>query len=130
MMTILPFGFKILSISEKICRKISSGKRCNVPVQNTPSNDLFSKGNFSLERTTSEDKIGNNLKTQFNRTIEVNLYPFTKDIVKDIFTASKGNIRKILHVCSLLLDMAVDKGITLIDKNTLPKITKDLLSNT
>ncbi|MCD6515795.1 MAG: DUF2791 family P-loop domain-containing protein [Candidatus Odinarchaeota archaeon] len=112
------------AFSERIFKEITLK-----PLNREETKKLIEKY-LALERTTSEDKIGNNLKTQFNRTIEVNLYPFTKDIVKDIFTASKGNIRKILHVCSLLLDMAVDKGITLIDKNTLPKITKDLLSNT
>jgi len=54
------------------------------------------------------------------------IFPFTEDAISEIHRAAEGNIRRTLMICNQAIDIAIERGVSLITSDELKKLLPDL----
>jgi hypothetical protein len=86
----------------------------------------FVKAYLQRNRRSDGDSLQDALRRRNITVDNPELYPFTAEALRAILQNSQGNMRRTLSLCSMIIDASCSSSISLIDKETLDGIIKDL----
>jgi len=110
---ISPGGWDSLLELDKTARKKTGGGGIAPFMERISKKDVISLKAFSLE--DSFELVELRLKEARTKKVKNPLSPFSKKCIKFVHKVSFNKPRNVLQYCSILLEDALDEGITLID---------------
>jgi len=110
---ISPGGWDSLLELDKTARKKTGGGGIAPFMERISKKDVISLKAFSLE--DSFELVELRLKEARTKKVENPLSPFSKKCIEFVHKVSFNKPRNVLQYCSILLEDALDEGITLID---------------
>jgi len=113
MFAISPGGWDSLLELDKTARKKTGGGGIAPFMERISKKDVISLKAFSLE--DSFELVELRLKEARTKKVKNPLSPFSKKCIKFVHKVSFNKPRNVLQYCSILLEDALDEGITLID---------------